>query len=75
MVRQADGSLPEVPVRRAQEKEAEKMSDEKPGNEKDYWLGYNAAKDMLRSLLRKVPEERMIGVVMAWLTEEIDDRN
>lgn len=49
------------------------MSDRKPDNEADYWLGYNAAKDMLRSLLRKVPEEQMIGVVAAWLHEGEED--
>ena len=40
-----------------------------------YHAGYAAAMAELRMLLGKVPEEQMIGVVMAWLTEEIDDRN
>lgn len=49
------------------------MTSQKPGNETDYWLGYNAAKDMLRRLLRKVPESQQLGVVHAWLLEEIED--
>lgn len=44
----------------------------KPKSEADYWLGYSAAKGALRSLLRKVPEEQMPGVVHAWLLESLD---
>ena len=39
--------------------------------------GYEAAKDELRRLLCKVPEQQQLGVVHAWLLEEIkenDDR-
>ena len=35
--------------------------------------GYAAAKEELRRLLAKVPEEQMIGVVAAWLHEGEDD--
>lgn len=38
-----------------------------------YHAGYAAARAELRMLLAKVPEKQMIGVTMAWLTEEIDD--
>jgi len=38
-----------------------------------YDAGYAAARDELRKLLRKVPEEQMIGVVAAWLHEGEDD--
>ncbi len=38
--------------------------------------GYEAGKDELRRLLAKVPEEQMLGVVVAWLYEgEEDDRS
>ena len=35
--------------------------------------GYAAAKEELRRLLNKVPEEQMIGVVAAWLHEGDED--
>ena len=35
--------------------------------------GYAAAREELRMLLAKVPEEQMIGVVAAWLHEGQDD--
>ena len=37
--------------------------------------GYEAAKDELRRLLAKVPEQQWIGVVAAWLLEEIEEND
>ena len=45
----------------------------KPKNEIDYWIGHRAAKDQLRQLLAKVDENMKLGVVRAWLLEEVDD--
>ena len=35
--------------------------------------GYEAAKDELRRLLGKVPEQQWVGVVAAWLLQTIEE--
>lgn len=71
MVRQADRGLPEIPVRGAQEKEAEKMIEVPTAEYRRQ--GYEAGKDELRRLLRKVPEQQQLAVVHAWLLEMIEE--